>query len=164
MGVQATVDRQTAFEAFYREERPSVLRAVVFAMNDRDLAVECVDEAMVRTYERWDQIAGMSNPTGWVFRVAMNLGHNRMRRLRLERTKPMRGHPHPADIEGVADPAVARALAGLPLDQRTVIVMRFHLDWSIEQIAAALGDPIGTVKSRLHRGLRRLETMLKESA
>ena len=162
--MQATVERQTAFEVFYREERAGVLRALAYALDDPDLAVECIDEAMARAYERWDSVAQMGNPTGWVFRVAMNVGHNRWRRLKLERRKPVRPDPQPADIEGVADPAIARALAQLPVDQRTVVVLRYHLDWSLEQIAEAVGSPIGTVKSRLHRTLARLETLLKESA
>jgi RNA polymerase sigma-70 factor, ECF subfamily len=157
------VERRQAYEQFYRDVRSDVLRSVVYALDDQDLAVECVDEAMVRAYERWDELATMTNPTGWVYRVAINLGHNRWRRLRLERRKPVKPDPQPADIEGVADPAIARALAQLSLDQRTVIVARFHLDWSLEQIADALGDPIGTIKSRLHRGLNRLEMLLQES-
>jgi RNA polymerase sigma-70 factor (ECF subfamily) len=39
-------------------------------------------------------------------------------------------------------------------------VLRFHLDWSLEQIAAALGVPVGTVKSRLHRALSSLRETL----
>jgi hypothetical protein len=57
-----------------------------------------------------------------------------------------------------AIPRCARALARMPLEQRTVIVLRYHLDWAIDEIAAALGCAPGTVKSRLHRGLQRLET------
>lgn len=68
----------------------------------------------------------------------------------------------PPDVEGVEDPAIATALDLLPIDQRTVIVARFHLDWAVDQIAEALGVPAGTVKSRLHRGLRRLEALPKE--
>lgn len=152
------------FESFYRDERPSVLRAVVFALEDRDLAVECVDEAMTRAYERWDSVSQMANPSGWVFRVAVNFGHTRRRRRLLERTKPPLRDVDRPDIEGVSDPALARALLRLPLDQRTVVVLRFHLDWSIDQVADALEISPGTVKSRLHRGLRRLESLLKKEA
>jgi RNA polymerase sigma-70 factor (ECF subfamily) len=62
----------------------------------------------------------------------------------------------------MADPAVAAAVALLPLDQRAVVVLRFYLDWSTEEVATALGIAEGTVKSRLHRALRRLETSLQE--
>jgi len=162
--VRVIVERQEAFESFYRQERDGILRAVVYALSDPDLAVECIDEAMVRAYERWDDLDGGPNPAGWVFRVAVNVGHNRFRRRRLERTKPQFVAGPVPDVD-VPDPALHRALAALPVDQRAVVVMRFHLDWTMEQMAEALGVAVGTVKSRLHRGLRRLETMLeKESA
>lgn len=158
------MQRYSAFEEFYRAERSNVLRAVVFALGDADLGAESSDEAMARAYERWAEVGAMRNPTGWVFRVAVNLGRNRMRRKLLERRKPAPPDRDRADIEGVADPAVARALAQLPLDQRTVVVLRYHLDWSTDEIAEAVGCAAGTVKSRLHRALRKLETMVEEPA
>jgi len=148
------------FEAFYRAERPDILRAVIMALDDRDLALDCVDEALVRAYERWDSLESMTNPAGWVFRVAVNCGLNRHRRRRLERLRPLRPDPRSSDLDGVADPAMARALARLSVEQRTVVILRYHLDWTIEQVATALDISAGTVKSRLHRALRRLETLL----
>jgi RNA polymerase sigma-70 factor (ECF subfamily) len=159
--VEATVERESVFEDFYRAERTTILRAVVYALEDADLGAEATDEAWARAYERWDDVGAMANPAGWVFRVAVNHGRNRHRRRLLERRKlppPDRDRP---DVEAIADPALARALARLPLDQRTVIVLRFHLDWPIDAIAESLGCAPGTVKSRLHRGLQRLESMLE---
>jgi RNA polymerase sigma-70 factor (ECF subfamily) len=161
--VQAIVERQPAFEAFYRLTRPEALRTVVFVLNDLDLAVDAVDEALARAYERWDTLAESPNLTGWVIRVAVNFGRNRQRRRLLERRKPLVSRDADPDLAAVADPALARALARLDFDQRTVVVLRYHLDWSVEQVAAALEIPPGTVKSRLHRGLRRLETLLEET-
>ncbi len=153
--------RDGVFEEFYRAERTNVLRAVVYALDDPDLGVESTDEAMARAYERWDAVGGMANPSGWVFRVAVNCGRNRVRRRLLERRKPVPPDRDRPDIEGVADPAIARALAQLPLEQRMVVVLRFHLDWSIDEIADAVGCATGTVKSRLHRALQKLEAMLE---
>jgi RNA polymerase sigma factor (sigma-70 family) len=161
LGVEAAVDRPLAFEHFYRTERPGLLRAVQFTIEDRDLATEAIDEAFVRAYERWDSVRAMGNPCGWVYMVAVNWARNRLRRRGVERRKPP--HPElPRELEGVADPALAAAIAQLPLDQRSVVVMRFHLDWSVDEVAEALGVAPGTVKSRLHRALRRLESMLEE--
>ena len=155
------MERDRVFEEFYRTERANVLRAVVYALDDADLGLESTDEAMARAYERWGEVGGMRNPSGWVFRVAVNCGRNRMRRKLLERRKAVPPDRDRPDIEGVADPAVARALARLSLDQRMVVVLRFHLDWSIDEIADAIGCATGTVKSRLHRALQKLETMLE---
>lgn len=152
------------FEGFYEAERSSVLRAVAFSLGDVDLAAETTDEALARAYERWSEVREMGNPAGWVFRVAVNLGYNRTRRRALERRRPVPPARDPVDVEGVADPAIGRALASLPRDQRAVVVLRFHLDWSVDAIAEALGCKQGTVKSRLHRGLQRLERMLEVPA
>lgn len=155
------MERNSVFEEFYRAERSNVLRAVVFALDDVDLGVEATDEAMARAYERWSEVAAMRNKAGWVYRVAVNVGRNRLRRKLLERRKPVPPDRDRPDLEGVADPAIARALAQLTLDQREVVVLRYHLDWAIDEIAEAIDIPAGTVKSRLHRALQRLETMLE---
>jgi RNA polymerase sigma factor (sigma-70 family) len=160
--VEITAEPVRSFEDFYRAEWASVRRAVGFALGDADLARECVDEAMTRAYERWDQVSPMGSPAGWVYRVAVNHGRNRGRRRALERRKQPPPGPPSTPERDVADPAVAIALAGLPLDMRSVVVLRFYLDWSVEQIAVGLGVAPGTVKSRLHRALRRLEKTLGE--
>lgn len=158
------MERHTSFEDFYRAEWASLVRAVSFTLGDRELARDSTDEAMARAYERWDQVAEMANPAGWTFRVAVNFARNRVRRRLIERNRPQHADGRQPDLDGVADPAVARAVARLPLDQRAVVVLRFYLDWATDDVAAALGIAPGTVKSRLHRGLRRLETTLRELA
>jgi RNA polymerase sigma-70 factor (ECF subfamily) len=160
----ATLERKGGFEDFYRSERTTILRAVAFALDDVDLAAESVDEALARAYERWGQVGGMDNRAGWVYRVALNLARNRLRRLARERRKAPPGGREAPDLVGVADPEIARALAALPLDLRSVVVLRYHLDWKVDEIAAALKCPVGTIKSRLYRALRRLETMLEVPA
>jgi DNA-directed RNA polymerase specialized sigma24 family protein len=162
-GMAATLERSGAFEDFYRSERESILRTVAFAVGNVDLAAESVDEALARAYERWQEVGAMANRAGWVYRVALNLARNRLRRLGLERRKPPPGGREAPDLVGVADPEIARALAQLPLDLRSVVVLRYHLDWTVDEIAAALDRPAGTIKSRLHRALRRLESMLEVS-
>ncbi len=157
--------RAVTFDEFYRGAFGEVLQAVRFSVDDRDLADEAVDEAMVRACEHWSEVSAMANPDGWVYRVAMNWARNRQRRLGVERRRgraERAGEQWASHEPTFADPAIARALKTLPLDQRAVVVLRFHLDWSTEQIAVALDIAPGTVKSRLHRALRRLEHLLEE--
>ena len=163
--MELTAEPVRSFEDFYRTEWAGLRRAVGFAVQDRELAGECVDEAMTRAYERWGQVAVMERPAGWVYRVAVNEARNRGRRRKVERDK--RQPPPLAAVPGadsVADPAIAAAIARLPLDQRSVVVLRYYLDWSTEEVAEALGVAPGTVKSRLHRALRRLESSLGRQA
>ena len=159
------MERALSFEDFYRHHRAEVLRAVGFTLREPDLALEVTDEAFARAVERWQQVGTTTNPAGWVYRVALNLARNRIRRLSLERRKPVTAHTrdHWTD-DACADPTIARALARLPVEQRAVVVLRYHLDWSVEAVAAALGVAPGTVKSRLHRALAQLAILLEEHA
>ena len=57
---------------------------------------------------------------------------------------------------------VLDALAALPADERIAIVLRYEADMTVPSIAAAVGAPEGTIKARLHHGLRRLRAHLGE--
>jgi RNA polymerase sigma-70 factor (ECF subfamily) len=154
--------RAAGFEEFYRAERSGILRSLVFTLHDPDLALEVTDEAFARAFERWDQLTDTGNRPGWVYRVALNLARNRWRRLSLERRKPPPVDAGAAWVDRCADPAIARAIVALPVEQRAVVVLRYHLDWSVDDVAAALDIAPGTVKSRLHRALQKLATMLED--
>jgi RNA polymerase sigma factor (sigma-70 family) len=155
--VHSYVTSGPEFTDFYRTCWPSVARALALALGDQDLAVEATDEAMARAYPRWDKLRGYDNPAGWVYRVGLNWARSYHRRL--ARRLPF-AHPGVAEPAEVADPEIRRALLDLPLRQRTVVVCRLLLDWSVDDTAAALGVRPGTVRSRLHRALQSLQASL----
>jgi len=142
----------TGFDGFHRAHRDRLYRALVLATRDPDTASEAVDEAMARAAERWNVIASYDCPEGWVYRVALNWARSVFRR----RLRPV---PADADLtwDALPDPDVSRAVERLPYKFRVVVVARYYLDWSMDQIAEGLEVPVGTVKSRLHRA----HTLLK---
>ena len=149
----------TSFEEFYRTNRSSIGRAVALTLRDSALATEAIDEAMARAYQRWAHVSQLENPGGWVYRVALNWSLSVIRRL--TRPAPIwvtTTNASPPPI--VQDPAVDRALASLTVDQRAVVVCRLLLNMSEAHTAQALRIKPGTVKSRLHRALERLTTLL----
>lgn len=150
---RGSVSSAPDFEAFYRSERSGLYRALALTLGDADLAREAVDEAMVRAFPRWGRLRSYDNPAGWVYRVALNWATSRLRGRRRSVTVPDVGDRPGGREPQPPDDRLSRAVAGLPEHQRAAVVLRFHLDWPLEQIAAALGVPTGTVKSRLHRGL-----------
>jgi DNA-directed RNA polymerase specialized sigma24 family protein len=85
------------------------------------------------------------------------------RRERVTDTPPEFSDPSADDainrVDG-ADEPLQRALASLPANQRSVVVLRFTDDLTVEEIAHELGIPAGTVKSRLSRGIESLRTAL----
>jgi len=148
--------RQKSFDDYFRVQRDRIYQAIALTISDRDLAAEATDEAMVRTYERWRRVRTYDNPPGWTYRVALNFARSRMRRRKYQSPAAVPEQPH-LDAESL-DPALTAALARLPMEYRSVIVLRYFLDWSQDEIAAALEIPVGTVKSRTTRGLDRLRT------
>jgi RNA polymerase sigma-70 factor (ECF subfamily) len=165
-GATASADDLTVspepFVDFYERTRDPVGRALAITLGDAHLAADAVDEAMARAYQRWDRIGRFVNPGGWVYRVGLNWATSVLRRRR-RAPQPLveRG---PMDVGPVAEPAVAAALAELPPRQRAVIVCRFYLGLTEAETATALATRPGTVKSRLHRALRHLETRLSHLA
>jgi len=154
-----TVPTAPAFEDFYAASVDRLTRAVAVTLGDHDLATEAVAEAMARALERWNQVSGYDNPSGWVYRVAVNYATSRLRRVkrRVLRAEP----PEQAEWMRARDHELATALGRLGHDHRTVVVLRFQLDWTIDQIAEALRVPSGTVKSRLSRALRELRRQME---
>lgn len=146
------------FSTFYAASRDRLVRALALTLGDPDLAAEAADEAMVRAYQRWDRIGTYDNPAAWAYRVAVNWATSVLRRRRNAPSPPMERHP--GDIGPLPEPDIAVALRELPVHQRAVVVCRFYLGLPEAEIAAALRTRPGTVKSRLHRALRHLETRL----
>jgi RNA polymerase sigma factor (sigma-70 family) len=145
------------FEVFYPEAWQRVFRPLSIVLRDHELAKEAVDEAMVRTYQRWRQVRTYANPVGWVYRVALNYARNRMRSRRRE--VPFRISDATWEME-TPNPELMKAVLRLPLPQREVLVLRYLHDWSEHEVATALGIPLGTVKSRLHRAVAALREVV----
>jgi RNA polymerase sigma factor (sigma-70 family) len=146
------------FEAFWRANRQQLYGALAVALGDAGLAAEAVDEAMVRAYQRWATVGRYDNPSGWVYRVAVNWARSWIRRAR---RPPPRPGTLVAEAPALQDETLQAAVRALPVQHRDVIVLRYHLDWPIAWIASALDVPAGTVKSRLHRGLEQLRADLE---
>jgi RNA polymerase sigma-70 factor (ECF subfamily) len=117
--------------------------------------VRALDHA--RAFHRTD------SPEAWLRRVAINIQRSRWRRMRIyaglqhklvERVSPFEPSPDHADM--------IRALAALPVGQREAIVLHHLVDLSVDEVAAALGVPVGTVKTRLVRGRTALAGLLSE--
>jgi RNA polymerase sigma factor (sigma-70 family) len=146
-----------SFDDFYTGARASIARALALSLGDVDLATDATDEALARAYERWPTVSRLDRPEGWVYRVAMNWALSILRR---RRRGDHRLYDPGVDTTAISDPDVHAALAELDVKHRSVIVCRHLLGWSVADTAAALNVREGTVKSRLHRAHRILQSRL----
>jgi RNA polymerase sigma factor (sigma-70 family) len=149
---------QLGFDAFYRRARTSIGRALALALGDADLATEATDEALARAYERWAKVSTLDRPEGWVYRVGLNWATSVLRRRRNHQQLYVAA---PVESPVITDPAVHASIAELDIDHRAVVVCRHLLGWSVAETAAALRIREGTVKSRLHRANRILQSRLQ---
>lgn len=144
-----------SFDEFYAASRNRMSRSLAARLNDLDLATEAVDEAMERAFIRWPRVSLMTNTEGWVYRVAYRWAVDRLRRQNTERRLLPRLVTRDSSLPEI-EPRLDDALQTISRDQRAVVVLAHTYDWSQQQIAEALGIPLGTVKSRLHRALAAL--------
>lgn len=100
----------------------------------------------------------VENPVGYLQRSVINLGVNRTRRRRVAARHPVTP-PGSASTPEIDE--TWNAVMRLPAKQRAVVVLRFWQDMTVEAIADNLCWPAGSVKSTLHRALRRLKEELK---
>jgi RNA polymerase sigma-70 factor, ECF subfamily len=130
-------------------------------LRDRELARDAVQDSLVRA---WRDLPGLRDPDrfdAWLHRLTVNtcldLVRRRRRRVIEVELDPIwnLGLPDDADLLGLRD-QLDRALARLEPEQRAVVVLRYWLDLPIQETAEALGIPLGTAKSRLHRAIAAL--------
>lgn len=139
----------------------------------RPLAEDLTQEAFLRAVRRIAQYQYPRPFKPWLYAIATNLARDHYKQaeqryatvaLDLAETVPdHQTHPLGEAVFTQAEAqAVARALATLPPPQRETIVLRYYQDLSLDDIAATLHIPVGTVKSRLSLGLKRLKTLLRD--
>jgi len=153
------------FDEFYATHRDEIGRALVLVLRDQSLGQEAVDEAMVKAFQKWDEIGHTHNPAGWVFLVGKRWGLSwrRGRRREHRREELVAGRTDPALDRSTADYLdLMMALEELTPDQRSIVACRFSLGMSVAETAELLGIKEGTVKSRLSRSVLRLREVMGE--
>lgn len=136
-------------------------------LRDSDRAQDAVQEALVSA---WKDIRSLRDPEAWdawTYRMTVwacyRLAKKDRRRNRVElRVVPDPEPASPFDApSALADrDLVERALNDLPLDHRSVVVLRFYLDLPLDAVADILDIPVGTAKSRLHRAIASLRASM----
>jgi RNA polymerase sigma-70 factor (ECF subfamily) len=137
-------------------------RLAAVVLGDPVEAEDATHDAVVRAWASFGSLRDRASFDAWFQRIVVNSCRDRMRRRRVRRSLPLEtdlpGMPIVADAaQGAPErDALARALEGLTPDHRMVIVLRYYADLPIETIAQRLGEPSGTIRSRLHHALRSL--------
>jgi RNA polymerase sigma-70 factor, ECF subfamily len=137
-------------------------------LGDRQEAQDATQDALLRA---WRAAATLRDPAGfqaWFDRILVNICRDRLRRrgnVRLVAIDdvPPTGIAHDPFRTILDRDEVLRAMASLDPDHRIVLVLHYWADLTLEDVATRVGWPVGTVKSRLHRGLATMRRGLGEA-
>lgn len=153
--------RREALALLYERYYVELVRLAFSLTGDWGVAEELAQEAFVRAWRSWANIRDQQAAPAYLRTTVVNLARKALRRRSRERVAWQ-----DADGPRTADPGtnidLLRALACLPVRKRACVVLRFYLDLSEADTAAALGVSVGTVKSQTAKALRRLEELLAE--
>jgi len=158
----ARATRERDCEGFFRDEHARLLRALCLVTGNRQEAEEIMQDAFVAIWERWDRVGLMDDPTGYLYRTAMNRHRSGLRRA-ARAARWAVGVAERGDAFARADErdTVAQALAGLPSRQRAAIVLTELLGYGSEEAGAILGVKGVTVRALASQGRAAMRTSLE---
>lgn len=142
------------FDTVFQRERTPMVRLAFLMLGSEALAEEVVQDAFVTVLERWSRV---HNPGGYLRRCVVNGCLRQLRRARRSALVPV-GAP----VAELATDHTLDAVRRLGPQRQAMVVLRFYADMTQEEVADALGLPVGTVKSGLHRALGELKEMLRD--
>ncbi len=162
-----TADDAALLRALHDEHAPALWRYVVSLTGDTAQADDIVQETLLRAWRRPSVLdQSETSARAWLFTVARNLvidGTRSARHIHEVATDVLPDAATSDDTDARLDAwLVADALSSLSWDHRAVIVHAYYGGRSTAEIARELGIPEGTVKSRMHYGLRALRLALQE--
>ena len=158
-----------------------LMRYLLYLTSNRDMAEDFFQEVWMRVLVRGAQFNGQARFDTWLFTIARNLVIDQRRKRTMasldeliegpgDDDRPMSfeiadGEPTPFDhFSSLEDrEQIAAALLQLDTIHREVLVLRFHEDMSLDEIAKVTRAPLSTVKSRLYRGIAAIKPKLENA-
>src|SRR5881392_1735608 len=141
-------------------------------LRDDALAQDAVQEAFLGAWRAAGRFsAERAKPSTWLLTLVHRRAVDLVRREERRRTEPLEAETEPGDVEATDEAELAaqrqtirEALRQLPAEQREAIELAYYGGYTQSELAERLGEPLGTIKSRMFTGLARLREHLGEDA
>jgi RNA polymerase sigma-70 factor (ECF subfamily) len=151
--VEGRQELSVSFEDFYEIEHGALFGALVLITGSRHEAEDVMQDAFLRIWERWHLVQSLANPTGYLYRTAMNSFRMRRRRALVAARHAIRRLRTTKELEEAeARHEVDRGLAAMPPRQRAAVVLTELLEFSSGEAAEALGIKPATVRKLAQQG------------
>lgn len=157
--------RVETFDAFYAREFSSLVALAHALTGSQAQAEDIAQEAMLAGYRRWDEVAQLEFPAGWVRRVCANISTSFVRRRIVEARAAIRLRGRDADVSALDedDGSFWAEVRRLPRREAQCVALRYIYGCPVAEVAHVLGCAEGTVKAHLSRGRSRLAKRLGET-
>jgi RNA polymerase sigma-70 factor (ECF subfamily) len=161
-----------AWEALVLANQEGAFRFAYLFLGDAGQAEDVAQEAFIRAFRSLDRFDPTRPFRPWLLSITANLAKNQRRSVsrylaalgRLVRESPVKVDGLETGIQNRLDSqALWQAVRRLDPNDQQIIYLRYFLDLSVAETSESLGLPEGTVKSRLHRALNRLRTVIEQN-
>lgn len=160
---------QTAFRELHLRYHPRIARFVSASFPQCKTTEEIINDTLWIVWRSAGRFRGASKISTWIMGIAYNvglksLGESGQRLAELRGLRDFGEAPHNPESQRDIREWIAAGLARLPVEQRTVLELAYHLGQSCTEIAGILNCPVGTVKTRMHYGRQKLRLLLPNLA
>ena len=164
-------DPRAAFRELVAAHGKTIYNVALFTLNDEIMAHDATQDVFIRIWRGLKGFKGQAKLSSWIYRITKNVCYDYLKKRRPERLdedgEQTLADNDRLDPEGeyLADErhlTVRRAVARLPERQRLAIKLHYFHQRSYEEVADIMEQPLGTVKSYLHRAKAALAGSLKE--
>ena len=166
-----------AYNQIVYRYKDRLLNFIYRFLNDLDRSEDLVQDTLLKLYTHKDSYKEIAKFSTWLYTIAANLSRTELRKIKRRKTfsvtelshddrefiiKSTDVGPGEANFSQNFEKNVQRALAELPDDFKTIIILRDIQELSYDEISKIVEVPLGTVKSRINRGRVKLQQLLKK--
>ena len=167
----------SAYNQIVYRYKDRLLNFIYRFLNDLDRSEDLVQDTLLKLYTHKDSYKEIAKFSTWLYTIAANLARTELRKIKRRKTFSVTELSHD-DREFIIESTdrgpgeenfsqnfeknVKRALAALPDDFKTIIILRDIQELSYDEISKIVEVPLGTVKSRINRGRVKLQQLLKK--
>lgn len=159
-----------AFDQLMRELSPELFHFILRMVSNAEDAQDILQDTFVRVWEKSHQFKGNSTVKTWIFRIAINLSYNHLKKRNrwsyafLDEIKTLVSGSDPEKEVDKAFNAslLEKSLVTLTPRQHAVVVARLYQDLPFAEIATAIGCSVNSAKVHFHEGKKRIKTYINK--